>query len=100
MVQSEEASPSGDSVADPNDVRLAIRAFLTEDFLLADDEFDDDTSLIGSGIIDSTGAMEVVAYLEETFGIEVADEDLVADNLDSVARLTRYVSTKRSQPDG
>jgi acyl carrier protein len=89
MVQSEKA---------PNDTGHAIRTFLAENFLLDDDEIDDETSLIGSGIIDSTGAMEVVAYLEETFEIEVADEDLVADNLDSIARLTRYVGMKRSQP--
>jgi acyl carrier protein len=87
MVQSEKAA---------DDTGRAIRTFLTENFLLDDDEIGDETSLIGSGIIDSTGAMEVVAYLEETFDIEVADEDLVADNLDSIARLTRYVTTKRS----
>lgn len=101
MVQSGGAPESTDALdasdaVDASDASRAIRSFLTENFLLDDDEIDDETSLIGSGIIDSTGAMEVVAYLEETFAIEVDDEDLVADNLDSIARLTRYVTVKRS----
>ena len=40
--------------------------------------------------------MEIVSFLETTFGIEVDDDDLVADNLDSVARLTRFVLSKHS----
>jgi len=110
MVQGDEAGNSRDAPSsarinspethDPSDTSRALRAFLTENFLLGDDEIDEDTSLIGSGIIDSTGAMEVVAFLEETLGIAVDDEDLVADNLDSIARLTRYVTTKRSRSAG
>jgi acyl carrier protein len=78
-----------------------IRAFLVDSFLLGDDDgFDNDVSLLDSGIIDSTGVMEVVAFLEETYGIEVADDELVADNLDSVSRLARFVERKSVDPDG
>jgi acyl carrier protein len=77
-----------------------IRAFLVDSFLLGDDDgFDNDVSLLDSGIIDSTGVMEVVAFLEETYGIEVADDELVADNLDSVSRLARFVVRKSGDPD-
>jgi acyl carrier protein len=73
-----------------------IRRYIAESFVLDDDELEPDTSLIDSGIIDSTGVVEIVSYLEDTFGIELADEDLVAENLDSVSRLARFVETKRA----
>lgn len=81
---------------DQRELTSAIRQYIIDDFLLDEGELDDDTSLLESGIIDSTGAMEIVSFLETTFGIEVDDEDLVADNLDSVARLTRFVAGKQS----
>jgi acyl carrier protein len=72
-----------------------VRAFLVDSFLLGDDDgFASDESLLEAGIIDSTGVMEVVAFLEESFGIAVADDELVADNLDSVDRLTRFIQLK------
>jgi acyl carrier protein len=53
-----------------------------------------DTSFLESGLIDSTGVLELVAFLEEKFGIKVEDEDLIPANLDSVNALTRYVEGK------
>lgn len=73
-----------------------IRRYIAESFVLDDDELAPDTSLIDSGIIDSTGVVEIVSYLEDTFGIELDDEDLVAENLDSVSRLARFVEVKRA----
>lgn len=73
-----------------------IRSFIVDNFLLGRDSgFDNDESLLESGIIDSTGIMHVVAFLEEQFGITIDDEDLVADNLDSVARIARFVGSKQ-----
>ena len=78
-------------------VERAIRDYIVESFLLDDDELDVDTSLIGSGIIDSTGMMEIVAFIEETYGLEVDERDLVPENFDSVSRLACYVlGDKRS----
>lgn len=72
-----------------------IRAYLVETFLLGDDDgFDDDESLLESGIVDSTGVMEVVVFLEEQFGLTIDDDELVADNLDSVGRLAAFVAAK------
>ncbi len=72
-----------------------IRGFVVDTFLLGDDDgFDDGDSLIDGGVVDSTGVMEIVAFLEETYGIAIADDELVADNLDSIERLTKFVDTK------
>jgi acyl carrier protein len=80
-----------------SEIGREVRAFLVDTFLLGDDDgFADDASLLDSGIVDSTGVMEVVAFLEERFGIVIDDDELVADNLDSVDRLAAFVSRKRS----
>lgn len=77
------------------DVATKVRAFLVDSFLLGDDDgFADDESLLDSGIVDSTGVMEVVSFLEETFAISVDDDELVAENLDSVERLAAFVRRK------
>jgi acyl carrier protein len=76
------------------DTATTIREYIVESFLFGKQDLDDDVSLIDSGIIDSTGAMEVVAFLEESFGISIRDEELVPANLDSVARLTNFVERK------
>lgn len=76
-------------------VTARIRTFVVDTFLLGDDDgFDDGDSLIDSGIVDSTGVMEIVAFLEETYGIAIADDELVADNLDSIERLRKFVDGK------
>ncbi len=69
-----------------------IRAFIAENFYVADDaRLDDDTSLIETGIVDSTGVLEIVAFLEEAFGFTIPDRDILPQNLDSIARITAYV---------
>lgn len=73
-----------------------IRAFIVENFLLGKDSgFDNSESLLESGVIDSTGIMHVVAFLEERFGIAVEDDDMVADNLESVDRIAAFVGRKQ-----
>ena len=73
-----------------------IRAFIVENFLLGKDSgFDNSESLLESGIIDSTGIMHVVAFLEERFGIAVDDDDMIADNLESVDRIAAFVGRKQ-----
>lgn len=72
-----------------------LRAFLAETFVLGpEDELHEDTSLLGAGILDSTGVLEVVAYLETRYGIEIADEDIVPENMDSIQGLSRFVSSR------
>ncbi|HYH18718.1 MAG TPA: acyl carrier protein [Azospirillum sp.] len=81
-------------------VTQQIRAFIVENFLLGKDSgFNNAESLLESGIIDSTGIMHVVAFLEESFGIAIDDDDLIADNLDSVERIAGFVERKRTLKD-
>lgn len=86
---------TGSTRVDGSDVAERIRAFLVDSFLLGDDDgLTDDDSLIESGVVDSTGVMEVVTFLEESFAIAIDDDELVADNLDSVVRLAAFVRRK------
>lgn len=80
------------------DLNTKIRDYIVENFLFGDaDPLEDDTmSLLDNGIIDSTGVMELVAFLEGDFGLTIADEELVPENLDSVANLTAFVARKQA----
>jgi acyl carrier protein len=72
-----------------------IREFISENFLFrADAELDNDQSLLESGVIDSTGVLEVIAFLEQTYGISIADEEIIPENLDSISNMTRYLAAK------
>ena len=72
-----------------------VRKFIVEYFLFGDDEnLNDHTSFIEDGVIDSTGILELVAFLEETFRIYVEDEELTAENLDCISNVERYVLSK------
>ena len=78
-----------------NKVRDKIRAFVVENFLFGkDDGFADDTSFLEEGIIDSTGILELVSFLEEEYSISVEDEELVPENLDSINNAVAYVERK------
>jgi acyl carrier protein len=76
-----------------------IRDFIVENFLFGgpDDDLKDDDSLLDKGIIDSTGVLELVAFLEKSYGIQVEDEELVPENLDSIASVSAYVLRKRER---
>lgn len=69
---------------------------MTENFLVSDGskKLEDGTSFLETGIVDSTGVLEIIQFIEETFGISVDDEELVPDNLDSIDNLTAFVGRK------
>ncbi len=72
-----------------------IRAFVVENFLFGSDEnLEDNTSFLDEGIIDSTGILEMVSFLEEEFSITVDDEELIPENLDSINNVTAYLERK------
>lgn len=76
-----------------------VRAYLREYFMLFPSmELTPDTSLIESGTIDSTGAAELVAYLENRYDFTILDEEFVPDNLDSIAKIAAFVSRKLGVP--
>jgi acyl carrier protein len=81
-----------------NDVRAQIKNFIITNFMFGTDNgLKDDTSLLDEGIMDSNGALELVTFLEETFGIAVEDEELIPENLDSVSNLVGYLKRKGIQ---
>ncbi len=83
-----------------NDIATTLRAFVRENFLFGQDTpFSDDDSFLGLGIIDSTGVLELVALLEKEFEIQVADEELVPENLDSIANLVRFIARKQAEQE-
>ncbi len=79
-----------------HDITLAVRRFIGENFLFRDDgdAITHDASLLDAGIIDSTGVLELVCFLETTFGIEVLDDEMLPENLDSIRAITNYVGRK------
>lgn len=79
------------------EIQKEIREFIASHFLIEGEKvLGDETSLLDEGIIDSTGVLELVAFLEEQFAIEVKDEELIPENLDSIARLVDFVERKLS----
>ncbi len=75
-----------------------IRAFLFDNFLFDGDgnSLKNDESLLDLGIIDSTGILELVDWVEEEFKVDVEDDELIPENLDSVDNLVAYIARKRS----
>jgi len=77
------------------EIKEKIKAFIVENFLFGEAEgLGDETSFLEEGIIDSTGILEVVDYLEEEFSISVDDEELIPENLDSIKNLEAYITRK------
>ncbi len=75
------------------DIPQSLRAFIDENFLFGvETAYGDDDSLLEGSILDSTGVLELIAHLESTYHITIADEDLVPENLDSITGLTRFIS--------
>lgn len=80
------------------DIKAEIRNFIVDNFMLGMNpgELADKDSLLDKGIVDSTGVLELVGFLEETFEIQIDDEELIPENLDSVDKIAVYVSGKQS----
>lgn len=72
-----------------------VRGFVVENFLFGkDDGLQNDTSFLDDGIIDSTGILELVSFLEEEFSISIEDEELIPENLDSINNVVTYLERK------
>jgi len=83
------------------DVLETVKAYVVENFLFGDDSrIGPDTEFLENGILDSTGVLELVGFLEEKFGIRVEDNELVPDNMNSLEKITLYISKKigKTQP--
>ena len=78
-----------------NDNIKNIKRFIADNFLFGDDSaLQENTSFLQSGIIDSTGILELVNYLEETYHIKIQDQELVPENLDSINNIGQFLDKK------
>jgi len=77
-------------------IEQKIRQFITDNFLFREDRasLTDAESLLEAGVIDSTGVLELIAFLESEFGLAVDDAEIVPENLDSISRIVGYVKGK------
>ena len=72
-----------------------IKQFIIENFLFGEkQEINDNTNLLEKGIIDSTGIVELVSYLEETYNIIVEDEEIISDNFSTLSYITNFLENK------
>jgi len=72
-----------------------ITDFFKDNFLVEmDGSFSEEDSFLDNGVIDSTGVLELVTFLEDEFKIKVADEDIIPENLDSLKNLVNYIKNK------
>jgi acyl carrier protein len=73
-----------------------VRSFITENFYVDDDAaLSDDASLLEHGIVDSTGVLEVIAFIEDELEVTVEDSEMRPENLDSIANIATFVARKR-----
>jgi len=80
-------------------VKAALRDFVVGNFLLGKDakSIGDQDSFLDSGLVDSTGILEFVGFLEEKWNISVADEELLPENFDTLQNLTAFVLRKATK---
>lgn len=77
-------------------IKEKIRSFIVETFLLGDTEtvFTDENSFLENGIIDSTGILELITFVEENFSLSIDEEEMIPDNLDSLDNLSGFILNK------
>ena len=79
-------------------VEQQVRDYILENYLFTDDQaaLNNADSFLSTGILDSTGILEVIYFLEEDFGIKVEDDEMVPENLDSVDQIVAFVGRKQA----
>jgi acyl carrier protein len=80
------------------DIKTTVRGYILDNFIMGGrvDQLRDSDSFMDNHIIDSTGFLEVISFLEETFGIAVEDDEMIPENLDSLNNIEAYINKKRS----
>jgi len=78
------------------DIKATVRQYILDNFLMGDTgtPFGDEQSFLDHHIIDSTGFIELVTFLETNYSVQIKDEEMVPENLDSLANIDRYISRK------
>ena len=84
-----------------DDIGTKVQQFIRTNFLFdADRQVEETHSLLGTGVVDSTGVLELISFLETTFGVKFNDEELVAENFDSVERIKEFIFRKLHKSNG
>ncbi|MGB5629196.1 MAG: acyl carrier protein [Woeseiaceae bacterium] len=80
-----------------SELQTQVRDFILENYLFTDDTsvLGLDESLLDRGIVDSTGMLEIIMFIEDELGVQVADEEMIPENLDSVNRIAAFVARKK-----
>jgi len=82
-------------------IEQRVKQFIVENFYVSDAAaLTADTSLVTGGYVDSTGMLEVLGFVETEFSLQVAEEELVPDNFETVARITAFVERKQRAATG
>lgn len=83
------------------EILTRLRAFVDENFLYMRPDFElrDDASLMGTGVVDSMGVMEVIAFLEEEFDVVVDDVDVTEENIGTLDAIAAYIMTHKTARD-
>jgi acyl carrier protein len=77
------------------EIHSRVETFIRENFVFEEKrQIGDEESFLDTGLMDSTGILELISFLEETFAIRFADSELVADNFDTLGRVTRFIAGK------
>jgi len=80
-----------------SDIKQQVRGFIASNFIISDlDKLADGASLLEHRILDSTGFIELVSFLEETFKVQIQDDEMVPENLDSLDNIEAYIHRKRA----
>ena len=83
------------------EIKENVKTFIRDSFLFdSSAQIGDNDSLLEKGIIDSTGVLELILYLEEQFGIKIDDEEVIPENLDSVSNIETFIRGKNGVSDG
>jgi acyl carrier protein len=79
-----------------DEIRSTVREYIRKEFIFEEAKnLDDSQSLLGSGVIDSTGVLDLIGYLQQKFDVEFLDSELVAENFDSVDKIVGFLTRKK-----
>jgi acyl carrier protein len=81
------------------DIKAELRGFITSNFFVPAGGLKDDDLLIDTGVIDSTGVLEVIHFVEDTYGTKLHDDEILPENLGSIERLVAFVERKKREGD-
>jgi len=78
-------------------IEKQIRQFILQNlYFVEDNSFSDDASFLETGVVDSMGVMELVAFIQSEFGVTTENHEVVVENFDSVGKLANFVRRKLS----